>query len=188
MKLKIAILALLAASICSQAQPFSLTGGSFTPTPVTLPTTNLTAAAGATNMAAGWSAVTSFTNTSTLWNSSSNAFVITTNIVSSTNTVYADMSVTSQRDVLIVMQESAGIGTNVVLFGRLLDSTHIDTNTIATLTFNHAAAGTITASTNLNATIIGGAGGVRVIAETWTAAAAGCTNNYLYYGKINSLK
>ena len=153
--------------------------GSYTVNSLTLPTTIISQAVGTTNLANGWDSVTSYTNTYTAWNSSSNAFITTTNVLSTTNTVYADMPCSQQKDLAIVVSESAGIGTNVYTFAYGgLDSATVDNNRTATITIGHAAAGTATGSTNIS---VGGFGNVRLITETWTAASAAVTNNYIKY-------
>ena len=168
----------------SQNTPY---GSSYTTLTVPMPTGPF-AAGVTTNLASGWASIVSVTNTSTTWNSSSNAFVTATNVVSATNTTYADLSVNSQKDCLVIITESAGIGTNVVTFAPILSDGTTDTNNTGTLTLKHAAASTTTASTNFPATWIGGAYGVRVTQLAWTAAAAAVTNPVVKYGKINGAK
>lgn len=177
-------LALLPATGLSQ----SVFQGSYNANTLTIPVATLTAAAGTTNLVNGWSSVVSVTNTSTTWNSSSNAFVSVTNVVSATNTVYADMTVNSQKDLGVVFSESTGVGTNIYSFARGLSSSKLDTNNLATVTIGHSAAGTVTASTNFPSTWIGGFGVVRLAQIQWTAAADGWTNNGIGYGKISSVK
>ena len=69
-----------------------------------------------TNLASGWQTVTSFTNIQNLWNSSSNAFVLTTNVVSMTNTTYADFSAKGQNYVPLFIKFNAAAGTSNVVF------------------------------------------------------------------------
>src|SRR5260221_1988399 len=156
-KFKIAILSVIALGATaltafSQGVPPS---GSFTVSQVNFPAGNF-AAGTATNLALGWLTIISVTNTSTTWNSSSNAFISVTNVISATNTSYANMSAISQKDVGLIITESAGIGTNTYTFSRYLDSGTVDTNSTGTLVLAHTAASTVTASTNFPSTWIGG--------------------------------
>lgn len=186
LKIAISIIALGATALTafSQGVPPS---GSFTATTLTLPYSTLAAATG-TNLANGWSTIISVTNTATTWNVSSNAFVTVTNVISATNTAYANMSVISQKDLGVVIYETAGIGTNTLYFGRGIDSASVDTNNTATLTIAHTAAGGSQASTNFPSTWIGGHGVVQITSNYWNAASAGVTNGYIKFGKIVGLK
>ena len=162
--------------------------GSYAKRTLTIPVNTLTAAAGTTNLANGWSSVVSVTNTATTWNSSSSAFVSTTNVISVTNTVYADMNISFQKDLFLVVNESTGIGTNVYTFARGVDSSSVDTNNTGTITVGHTAAGALTGSTNFPAAWNAGAGIIRLTSLTWTAAAAGWTNNGITFGQIQGSK
>lgn len=187
-KLKIAILSMLALGATaltgfSQGVPPS---GSFTVQPVPMPYTIL-AANTASNLAAGWSTIiTNVTTSGPFYTNGSS--VLFTNTTYTTNFSYANMSIISQKDLGVVISESAGIGTNTFWFGHGLDSGSVDTNGTVTLAIAHTAAGTAMASTNFQSTWIGGFGTVQVTSNNWVAASAGVTNNYFKFGKIVSVK
>lgn len=182
----LAILALGATVLTglSQNTPYGVSVSTQT---VPFPSGNF-AAGTATNVGVGWSSIVSVTNTSTTWNSSSNAFISVTNVVSATNTSYADISVASQKDCLVLITESAGIGTNTWSFCRVLKDGTADTNTTASLIINHPANSTATSSTNFPATWIAGANRLRINLMTWTAASAAVTNPVVKYDQINGAK
>ncbi len=149
--------------------------GSYSVVQIPLPVTTLDAtvpAVGVTNidLSAGWSSVVSVTNTSTTWNSSSNAFISTTNIVSATNTTYADIPIQHQKEVAFGVLFNAMAATTAqieIRFSPGLDSTHVDTNLVWTLT--RAANGTtqLFAATNLTKDQVGGYGIVRINQLYW---------------------
>lgn len=99
-KLQFIVAALIscAASI-SFAQPSAGTGGasgnySFTPIPLPF---NYLAGSTLTNLANGWQSITSYTNVVQGWDSVNLVLTKTTNVVSVTNTVYADFSAQKSR-------------------------------------------------------------------------------------------
>lgn len=154
--------------------------GQYTVKSLSLPMSTLSQAAGTTNLIAGWSSVISVTNTSITW--SNTVFVTNTTVVSSTNTVYADMSILNQKDLAVIVSETAGIGTNVYTFAFGLDSSTVDTNNTKTITVNHPAASTTTASANWKRDDIGGFGVARLITITWTGiGSAAWTNGFQKY-------
>lgn len=170
------VLALTPDTGFSQGVPPS---GAYAVNTLTLPVSTLAAGA-STNLAQGWSSIVSVTNTSTTWNSSSNAFVSVTNVVSATNTIYADLPNIMQKDLGIIALQTAGVGTNTLTFGRFLNSSVVDTNNTFTLTVGQTAAGGQGNSTNLPATYLGGFGGVRLLSISWNST-AGWTNAGISY-------
>lgn len=177
-------LTLLPVTGFSQGVPPS---GSFTPTIVAMPQV-VSWPSGATNLALGWASVVAYTNTSGPFYTNG-ASTLFTNIVYTTNTYYANMSIISQKDCGLIITESAGIGTNTFTFCRLLDSGTVDTNNTGTLTLNHPAASTVTSSTNFPSTWIGGFAGIQISLMNWVPQTSGTlTNPVPKYGKIVSVK
>jgi len=164
--------------------------GSFSVSTVTLPYTTLAAGAAgsggtSTNLGLGWSVILTNTLTSTTWNSSSNAFVTVTNTSYVTNTTYADMPVPFQKDLTVFVSfNSSSLVTNRTLtFARILDSGTVDNVSTWTWTIPSNGATNQVASTNFPSTLIGGAGGVRIVNDLWTSTnALTMTNNYIKFG------
>ena len=144
MKFKIAVLSLLAlgATALTGFSQAIIPFGQYTAQTIALPVTSL-AVSGTTNLAAGWSGVVTVTNTSTTWNSSSNAFVSVTNVVSATNTSWSVFNATAQKDVGVQVswQSSTNISlvfANSTVYGQpatmgrttwaILDATTAQTN------------------------------------------------------------
>jgi hypothetical protein len=181
-KLFMTLLALGAAVLTGLSQGVPQAGTYSTGT-VTLPINNLTSSVTATNLYNGWSSVGS--NLATSITFSNTTFVTNTTVTYWTNTLYADMPMTQQKNLPIVISEYAGIGTNVYTFGHGLDSSTVDTNNTWTLTIGHVAAGTAMISTNIPDAFNGGFGLVRVLNIAWTpVSTAVWTNNYIKFGII----
>lgn len=151
---------------------------------ITLPFTSLTNSQ-TYNLSSGWSVVTSVTNTSVLFTNT--GFVTNTVIISTTNTTFADMPIPLQRELGWGFGFTAGISTsNVLLKGCAgLDSSHIDTNGLYTLTVPGTGSGAATAYglTNMIRDRMGGVGVFRVlyVVNTETNVSLSMTNQGLNY-------
>lgn len=170
-----------ALTVFSQGVPPS---GAFARNQVQLPFTSL-AYNTTTNLSAGWTSVESFTNTSIVFTNT--GFVTNTSIISVTNTYYADMPITTQRELAWGYGFTAGISTsNVLVKGCVgLDSSHVDTNGLYTLTIPGTGSGAATAFglTNMIRDRVGGAGVFRVLYITFTETntSLSMTNQGLFY-------
>lgn len=144
---------------------------------LTLPVSKL-ASAGSTNLANGWQSITAFTNVSGGWNSTSNATVLVTNIIYSTNTSYARIPCVNQKDLGLFFAHSAGVGTNLYTFGRYMSTGAVETNNTFTCAVGKAAFGRVTYGTNIPAAFIGSWTGIQLLSVTWTdLASTGWTND-----------
>lgn len=170
-KLVVAALLTFALLLCSQKMQAQNTGQ------LLLPFSTL-ASAGSTNLANGWSSVTAYTNVTGGWNSSSNATILVTNIIYTTNTSYADISCANQKDLGLFFAHSSGVGTNVYTFGRYMDSGAVETNSTATVAVGKSSAGRVTYGTNFPAAWIGSWNGIRLLNVAWTdLSSTGWTND-----------
>lgn len=183
---------LAAASVCivpsalSQGVPPS---GTFSVISIPLPYATLApglAGSGgtSTNLSAGWSSIASNVLTSTTWNSTSNAFVTVTNTIFTTNTIFADMPVQSQKDLMVSIGfNGSGVTNRTLTFARLLDSGTVENVNTTNVTIAAIAGSTNTvANINFPASWLGGAGGLRLVNDLWTSTnAMTMTNNFLKY-------
>jgi len=148
--------------------------GSYTPQTINLPISSLAAAQG-TNFANGWNTIVSVTNTSTTWNSSSNAFISVTNVVSATNKTYASFYCGGQKDVSLEFDGVPATGTTFTNVTIALQP-GVSANNPATVAGDQIlwtipgtatnSAGHVVACTNLPATWGGALGYVFVVAMT----------------------
>lgn len=122
---------------------------------VPLPNATLTGAASwgttaTTNLASGWTSVVSTTNISTLWSTSAGAFASTTNVVSVTNTLYADFDSTGQPWVVLqhqFNQTSGDTSNSVLVVAKSITGSFFDTINSVSITNTATSAGTAAAPT-----------------------------------------
>lgn len=140
-----------------------------------------------TNLSSGWAAITSYTNVTTLWNSSSNAFISTTNTTSVTNTTYADFEALGREFVALQYEFTASgssVSNAILTIARSVTRGNFDT--LNNLTWTNAANGA-TRSVGVYQLDMRGYPYGRIVSFTWgsTNQAQLLTNGALYVSSAN---
>lgn len=173
-------LASLLAPLIESAHAQNIASG-YTPTPIQLPFTFLSPNQ-VTNLANGWTNFTYVTNTTTLWNSSSNAFISTTNIVTNAVVAYATIDLRAERFMSLELDGQYGgaaTGMLVVQVAPSISNIRFDTNRF--WTFGSVSNGSLPFAliTNIDAT---GVGYGRILSISNSDGGFYFTNQGLYQG------
>jgi len=141
-------------------------------TAIAFPVTTVAGTTAATNLALGWSTIVNYTNVTTAWNINSNAFVNTTNVLSTTNTQFADFNAAGQNYVSMQFNNTANIVSNYVFtIGRSINGIVYDTNNVINVTNATVNSG----NTNCGTALIDMRGYTfgRLTSFNWVSATAG---------------